>query len=106
LNDIPTAHVSATTATMTATMTHNSATRNATTKGPKYQLTQAQHKTTSTCILHPAITTANYATPRNLFLFFVQNNPAIKIPSLLLYAQIGSAIMTALNEPNLLLPYI
>ncbi len=106
LNYVTTAHVSATTATMTATMTYVSTTRNATTKAPQYQLTQAQHKTTSTSILHPTITMANYATPRNLLLFFVQNNPEFTLPSLLLYAQIGSAIMTALNAQNLLLPCI
>jgi hypothetical protein len=53
--------------------------------------------------LHPAKSAANHATPRNLLLFFVQNNPAIMIPSLLLHTQIGSAIMAALTSQNLLL---
>jgi hypothetical protein len=42
--------------------------------------------------LHPAKTGAN--------------NPTIKSESLLLHAQIGSAITTALNMQNLLLPSI
>ncbi len=33
---------------------------------------------------HPAKSAANHATPRNLLLFFVQNDPSIMIPSLLL----------------------
>jgi hypothetical protein len=40
LNDVTIAHVSTTTATMTATMTNVFATRNVTTKALQYQLTQ------------------------------------------------------------------
>jgi hypothetical protein len=58
LNDIAIAHVSATTAPMTATMTNVSTTRNATTKVLQYQLTQAQ-KTISSSFLHPAKKLAN-----------------------------------------------
>ncbi len=81
LNGVTIAHVSATTATTTATMTQVPATRTATTNAPKYQLnkckaTQTQHKTRSPSILHPAKKAANYATKRNLLLFFVQNDPA------------------------------
>ncbi len=36
------------------------------------------------CFLHPPKSAANYATSRNLLLFFVQNDPAIMKPSLLL----------------------
>jgi hypothetical protein len=57
LNDVTIAHVSATTATTTATMTQVPAT--ATLNAPKYQInkckaTQTQHKTRSPSILHPA----------------------------------------------------
>jgi hypothetical protein len=80
------AHVSATTATTNATitqvpatnatMTQVPATRSATMNAPKYQLdkcnaTQAQNKTRSPSILHPPKKAANYATPKNLLLFFV-----------------------------------
>jgi hypothetical protein len=78
LNDVTIAHVSATTATMTATMTNVYATGNATTKVLRYQLTRAQ-KTIIPSILHPSKKAANYETPRYLLLFFVQNNPAILI---------------------------
>jgi hypothetical protein len=83
------AHVSATTATTNSTMTQVPATRSATTNAPKYQLnkckaTQAQNKMMSLSILHPAKMTANYAIPKCLLLFFVRNDPAITISSLLL----------------------
>ncbi len=70
-------------------MTQVPATRSATTKVPKYQLdkckaTRTQHKTRSPRILNPAKKAANYATQRKLLLFFVRNNPAITISSLLL----------------------
>ena len=82
-NDVTIAHVSATTATTIVTMTQVPATRRATTNAQKYQLnkckaTQVQHKTRSPSILHPAKKAANYATPRNLLLFFVRNNPALQ----------------------------
>jgi hypothetical protein len=78
------AHVSATTATTNETMTQVPATRSATTNAPKCQLdkcnaTRAQNKTRSPSILHPAKKGTNYATTRNLLLFFVQNDPAITI---------------------------
>jgi hypothetical protein len=78
LNDVTIAHVSATTATTTATMTNVTTTRIATTKALQYQLTRAQ-KTISPSILHPTKKAANYATPRNLLLFHVQNDTAITI---------------------------
>jgi hypothetical protein len=83
LNDVTIAHVPAMTATTTATMTNVTATRIATTKALQYQLTWAQ-KTISPSILHPTKNAANYATPRNLLLFHIQNNTAITISSLLL----------------------
>jgi len=87
LNDVTIAHVSATAATTTATMTQVSAT--ATTNVPKYQIdkcnaTRTQHKTRSPSILHPAKKAANYATQKNLLLFFVRKGTAITISSLLL----------------------
>jgi len=75
LNNVTITHVSATTATTTATMTQVPAT--ATTNAPKYQIdkckaTRTQHKTRSPSILHPANKkAANYATKKNLLLFFV-----------------------------------
>ena len=42
---------------------------------------------------------ANYATPRNLLLFFVRNNPAITISSLLLHCDFARpAITTPTNS--------
>ena len=75
LNDITITHVSATTATTTATKTQVTATRTATTNMPKYQIdkckaTWTQHKTRRPSILHLAKKAANYATQRNLLLFF------------------------------------
>jgi len=89
LNDITITHVSATIATTTATKTQVTATRTATTNMPKYQIdkckaTRTQHKTRSPSILHLAKKAANYATQRNLLLFFIRNDPAIMISSLLL----------------------
>jgi hypothetical protein len=78
LNDVTIAHVSATMATMTATMSNVFATRNATTKVLQYQLTRAQ-KTISPSILHPTKKAANYATPRYLLLIFIQSNPETMI---------------------------
>jgi hypothetical protein len=101
LNDVTIAHVSATTATTTATMTQVPAT--ATTNAPKYQIdkckaTRTQHKTRSPSILHPAKKAANYATKKNLLLFFIQNDPAITISSLLLPRDSAlPAIMTTMN---------
>ena len=85
LNEATTAHVSATTAIMTVTMTQVPAT--ATTNTPIYQLdkckaTRVQNKTRSPSILHPIKKAANYATPRNLLLFFILNDSAITIWSL------------------------
>ena len=57
----------------------------------------------SAAILHPTKSAANYATPRVLLLFFVRNDPAIIISSLLLYAHIGSAITTVTHTENHLL---
>ncbi len=34
------------------------------------------------CLLHPAKSAANYATSRNLLLFYIRNDPAIMIQSL------------------------
>jgi hypothetical protein len=114
------AHVSATTATTNATitqvpatnatMTQVPATISATTNAPKYQLdkcnaTQAQNKTRSPSILHPAKKVANYATPRCLLLLPVSNGTEITAtnPSLLLlFYQNESAIMMA-THANLLL---
>jgi len=101
LNGVTIAHVSATTATMTATMTQVPAT--ATTNAPKYQIdkckaTQTQHKTRSPSILHPVMTAANYATQKNLMRFFVRNDTAITISSLLLPRDsTRPAITTATN---------
>jgi hypothetical protein len=94
LNGVTIAHVSATTASMTATMTNIFASRNATMKALQYQLTGAQ-KTISPSILHPAKKAANYGTPRYLLLIFVQNDTAIMISSLLLSHFKHSAIMMA-----------
>ncbi len=114
LNDVTIAHVSATTATTTATKTQVLTTRTATTNAPIYQLdkckaTRTQHKTRSPSILHPAKKAANNATP-SLLLPFNQDNPAITAATyaqnLLLYAQIGSAITTATHVQNLLLFFI
>jgi hypothetical protein len=82
LNDVTIAHVSATTATKTATMTQVPATRTATTNAPKYQInkckaTQIHHKKRSPSILHPTKKAANYATQRIFLLFFVRNGLAI-----------------------------
>ena len=98
-NDITIAHVSATTATTIVTMTQVPATRRATTNAPKYLLdkcktTRVQHKTRSPSILHLAKKAANYATPRNLLLFFVWNNPAITISSLLLHCDFARPAIT------------
>ncbi len=101
LNDVTIAHVSAMTATTTATMTQVPAT--ATTNAPKYQIdkckaTWTQHKTRSPNILHPAKTAANYATQKNLLLFFVQNNTSITTSSLFLPRDTACpAITTATN---------
>jgi hypothetical protein len=104
LNDVTIAHVSATTATTeTATKTQVPATQTATTNVPKYQLdkckaTRTQHKTRSPSILHPAKKAANYATQKNLLLFFVRNDAAITISSLLLPRYFERpAITTAMN---------
>ncbi len=67
---------SATTATTTVDKTPVPTTMKATTKVILLKL--------DNCLLHPAKSAANHATSRNLLLFFVQNNPAIMIPSLLL----------------------
>jgi hypothetical protein len=108
LNDVTIAHFSATTATTTATMTQVPAT--ATTNAPKYQLkkckaTQAQLKTMSPSILHPANSTANHVTSRSPFLLYDEDNSEITTtPSLLLpFNQDNSAIMTATHAQNLLL---
>jgi hypothetical protein len=103
LNDVTIAHVSATTATTTATKTQVPATRTATTKAPKYQLdkcktTRTQLKTRSPSILHPSKISANYATEKNILLPFNQDNSAIMISSLLLpHDSKHSAITTAKN---------
>jgi hypothetical protein len=76
MSDTSIAHVPATTATMTATMTNVFASRNAATKALQYQLTRAQ-KTISPSILHPTKKAANYATPRYLLLIFVRNDTAL-----------------------------
>jgi hypothetical protein len=66
------------------------ASRNAITKVPKkYQLdkckaTRTQHKTRSPSILHLAKKSAYFANPINLLLFFVRNDSAIMMFSLLL----------------------
>jgi hypothetical protein len=92
LNEVTTAHVSTTTATMTAAMTHVSATRNSTTKAPKFQLTQVQHKTMNPSILHPAGNMMAHidATPKSLLLLHVKDGPVIMPtnhePILLFYA--------------------
>ena len=104
LNDVTIAHVSATTATTTATKTQVPATRSATTNAPKCQLnkckaTQTQNKTRSLSILHPAKKAANYANPRNLLQFLIRNDPVITISSLLLPCNFAlPAIMTATND--------
>ena len=87
LNDVTIAHVSATTATTTATMTQVPAT--ATTNAPKYQIdkckaTRTQLKTMSPSILHPANTTANHATSRSPFLLRDEDNSEITTTSSLL----------------------
>jgi hypothetical protein len=87
LNDVTITHVSAMTATTTVTMTQVPAT--ASTNMPKYQIdkcktTLTQHKPRSPSILHPAKKSANYATQKNLLLFFVRNHAAITISSLFL----------------------
>jgi hypothetical protein len=100
LNDATINHVSARTATTTATKIQVPATRSATTNAPKYQLdkckaTRAQQKTMSPSILHPANTTANYATSRSLILLRDKDNSEITTaPCLLLpFHQGKSAIM-------------
>jgi hypothetical protein len=101
LNDIKISHVSATTATTTATMTQVPAT--ATTNAPKYQIdkckaTRTQHKTRSPSILHPAKKAANYATPRCLLLSPVSNGTAITMTNssfLLFCVKDAPAIMKA-----------
>jgi hypothetical protein len=87
----------ATTATMTVTMTQVPTMTTA--------ITKATIKLVK-CFLHSAKSAANHATPRNLLLFFVQNDSAIMIPSLLLHVQNGSAIMTVLIAQNLLLFFV
>ncbi len=102
LNDVTTAHVSATTATTTVTTTQVPATRTAITNVPTYQLekckaTRTHLKTRSPSILHPAKKAANNAT-LNLLLPFIQDNLAIKTSSLLLLRDLKHpAIMTATN---------
>ena len=86
LNDITIAHVSATAATTTSTMTQVPST--ATTNAPKYQInkckaTQTQHKTRNPSILNPDKKPVNNAT-LNLLLPFNQDNSAITISSLLM----------------------
>ena len=50
-------------------------------------------------ILHPTKKAANYATSRNLLLFFIQNYPAIMISSLLLPCNFERpAVMTVMND--------
>ncbi len=58
------------------------------------------------CLLHPAKKVANYATPRCLLLLPVSNGIAIMTtdPSLLFYAQTGSAITTS-TYAIILLPF-
>jgi hypothetical protein len=88
---------SATTATTTVIKTPVPTTMTATTKAILLKL--------DNCLLHPAKSAANHATPRNLLLFFVRNNPAIMIPSLLLPHDFEhSAIMMATHANLLLLP--
>jgi hypothetical protein len=105
------AHVSAMTAATNATMTQVPATRSATMNAPKYQLdkwkaTRAQNKMMSLSILHPAKRMANHAIPRYLLRFFVQNNPAITISSLLLFhVKDSTVITTSTHDPSLLLLY-
>jgi hypothetical protein len=87
-------HVSAMTATTTAKMTQVPTTRCATMNAPKYQLgkckaTQAQHKMMSPSILHPTNTTANNATPRNLFLFLLITIQQFAISLQLIVASTG-----------------
>ncbi len=115
LNDVTIDHVSATTATTTATMTQVPipATRSATTNAPKYQLEKckairAQLKTMSSSILHPANTTANHATSRSPFLLRNEDNSEITTTSSLLlpFNQDNSAIMTVTHEQNLLLFFV
>jgi hypothetical protein len=61
LNDVTIAHVSATSATTTATMTQVPVTDQI----DKCKATRSQHKTRSPSILHPAKIPANYATQKN-----------------------------------------
>jgi hypothetical protein len=102
---------SATTATTTATMTQVPATRTATTNAPRNQLvkceaTQTQHKTRSPSILHPVKKAANYATQRNLLLYFVQNDPAISISGLLLPHNFECSAITTTKNANFSLQLI
>ncbi len=87
LNGVTITHVSATTATTTATMSQVPAT--ATTNVPKHQIdkckaTRTQHKTRSPSILHPTKKLTNNAY-LNLLLPFNQDKSAITIPILLLH---------------------
>ncbi len=91
--------ISATAATTTVIKTPVLTTMTATTKEILLKL--------DNCLLHPAKSAANHATSRNLLLFFVQNDPAIMIPSLLLPCNFTHpAIMTALNTRNLLPSFV
>ena len=104
LNDITIDHVSATTATTTATMTQVPTTRCATTNASKSQLdkckaTQTQHKTRSPSILHPAKKAANNAT-LNLLLPSNQANSAITISSLLLLSGSARPVITTTTNAN------
>jgi hypothetical protein len=77
LNDVTAPQAfSAMTAKTNATMTQDLARTTAITKTIQNKLLES--------ILHPAKKAANYATPRNLLLFFVCNDPAITVSSLLL----------------------
>jgi hypothetical protein len=88
---------SATTATITVIKTPVPMTMTATMKAILLKL--------DNCLLHPAKSAANHATPRNLLLFFVPNDPAIMIASLLLLCNFErSAIMMATHANLLLLP--
>jgi hypothetical protein len=99
------------TATVTATMTQVPTTRTATTNAPRNQLdkceaTQTQHKTRSPSILHPAKKAANYATQRNLLLYFVRNDPAITIAGLLLPHDFERTAITTTKNANFSLQLI
>jgi hypothetical protein len=99
---------SATTATMTATMTKVPAITTAITKAPQIQfnknkLSQTQQKTSTTSILHPFKMTANNATSPSLFLLCVKDNSEILAPSLLLFdIKEVSAIMAVAHANSML----